>query len=352
MIALFAAAALSLQPAAPGIDFSGVQADLGGEPNRVLVLGTPHLRQLEEGVYQPSHMELVLDRLEAFAPDVIAIEATNGRGCDAIFRFPALYPGVADSYCWDPAPAQEALDISLPEAVMAMRARLADFPADPTAAQRREYALLFFAAGEPWSAGLQWAYLDEAERIPADSVTEELVALFDRYVASLNENNQIGVQLAMRLGLQSLAATDDRSADIILRQAPDTVWQRMNTLWQMDIPGTDELRAEAASHLGSAEGMLAHYRLINGPEYQQNTIDNDFGLAASQPGEGAVARQYLAWWQARGLRMAANVVEAAGHDPGARVLVLVGSSHKAYYDAYLDQMHDWELISVDAILHD
>jgi len=34
------------------------------------------------------------------------------------------------------------------------------------------------------------------------------------------------------------------------------------------------------------------------------------------------------------------------------VLVIVGSSHKAYFDAYLDQMHDWELIGVDAVLHD
>ncbi|WP_300555630.1 DUF5694 domain-containing protein [Maricaulis sp.] len=65
-----------------------------------------------------------------------------------------------------------------------------------------------------------------------------------------------------------------------------------------------------------------------------------------------MARQYLVWWQARGLRMAANVVEAAGHDPGARALVVMGSSHKACYDAYLNQMHDWELIRVDAILQD
>jgi len=28
----------------------------------------------------------------------------------------------------------------------------------------------------------------------------------------------------------------------------------------------------------------------------------------------------------------------------------VGSSHKAYFDAYLDQMHDVELVSVEAVL--
>ena len=61
-------------------------------------------------------------------------------------------------------------------------------------------------------------------------------------------------------------------------------------------------------------------------------------------------RTYLAWWQTRGLRMAANVVEGAGNQPGAKVLVIVGASHKSYFDAYLDQMHDIEIVDVDTIL--
>ena len=63
-----------------------------------------------------------------------------------------------------------------------------------------------------------------------------------------------------------------------------------------------------------------------------------------------MARQYLASWQVRGLRMAANVVEAAANQPGARVVVIVGASHKAYLDAYLDMLHDVELVSVDEVL--
>ena len=60
----------------------------------------------------------------------------------------------------------------------------------------------------------------------------------------------------------------------------------------------------------------------------------------------------MSWWQTRNLRMAANIVEAAGNQPGAKMLVIVGASHKAYFDAYLDQMQDWELVSVDAVLAD
>ncbi len=352
MLSFLAAATLSLQPATPGIDFSGVQDPLGGEPTQALVLGSPHLRQLPEGAFEPGHISLVLDRLEAFGPDIIAIEAIDGRGCDALRRYDALHSGVADRYCFDPAPALEALGLSFPEAVAGMEAALADFPEAPTAQQRREFALLFFAAGEPWSAAVQWAYLADGERVAADGVSAALADRFTRLTQSFNENNQIGVRLAVRLGLERLHAMDDHSADIIQHRAPDTLGPVIQSVWQTNVPGTDEMRAEAQGYLGSAERMVAGYRFINSPAYQQMTINNDFGLAAATPDEDAVARHYVAWWQTRGLRMAANVVEAAGNEPGAQVLIITGASHKAYFDAYLDQMQDWQLVSVDAVLHD
>ena len=352
MITLLAAAVLNSQPAPPDVDLSGVQVSLAGAPTQALVLGSTHLRQLPEEAFEPAHMALVLDRLEAYRPDVIAIEAINGRGCDALRRFDALHPGVAERYCRDPAPALAVLGVSFAEAVEAMEDTLADFPEHPTARQRREFALLFFAAGEPWSAAVQWAYLDEAERVPANGVTDELARQFDRLVASHNENNQIGVRLAVRLGLQSVEAMDDHSADIIQHRAPDTLGPVIQGVWQAGRENAQDARLQVQSYFGSAEGLLAGYRYINSLAYQQVTINADFGRAAATPDQNAVARHYVAWWQARGLRMAANVVEAAGNQPGARVLVVTGASHKAYFEAYLDQMHDWALIRVDGVMHD
>jgi hypothetical protein len=45
-----------------------------------------------------------------------------------------------------------------------------------------------------------------------------------------------------------------------------------------------------------------------------------------------------------GLRMAADVIGAVRRQSGAL--------HKPDFDAYLDQVHDVELVSVDAVLHD
>ena len=61
-------------------------------------------------------------------------------------------------------------------------------------------------------------------------------------------------------------------------------------------------------------------------------------------------RRYLAWYQVRNLRMVANVMAAAAEAPGGRVLNIVGASHKPYFDAYLDQMHDVRLGDAEAVL--
>lgn len=353
LITLTAYAALTLaQATEPDIDFSGVQDPLGGAPTQVLVLGTAHLNQLPEGALSPGDLDLVLERLEAFAPDIIAIEAIGGRGCDELRRYAGLYEGLADQYCRDPQPALDALGMSQPEAFIEARARLQDFPDAPSASERRAMALLLYGAGEPWSAALHWAQLEEAERLAEDGLTEALVEAFNAMLASRNENAVLAVALGAELGLDHLATMDDHTADSIYAHAPDTLGPTIQSVWAQSDPEVDGVFEEARTYLGSPERVLAGYRFINAPRYQRATIAGDFGLAAATPDHDAVARQYVSWWQTRNLRMAANIVEAAGNQPGAKVLVIVGASHKAYFDAYLDQMQDWQLVSVDAVLAD
>ncbi|WP_323762478.1 DUF5694 domain-containing protein [Maricaulis sp.] len=338
--------------AAPLIDFSGVQARLGGEPTRVLVLGTPHLDALPEAAFTPDHLDLLVRRLGDWSPDIIAIEAVGGRTCDTLRRYGNLYPGVADGYCHDPAPALDSLQMGQPDAALAVLTTLSEWPDQPTAGDRRQLALRFFGAGEPWSAALQWSRLDPDERIAADGVTDALRERLDSMLTSRNENNLIALRLARVLDLEQLAAMDDHSADFIQVLAPPELGPVIQSVWQADHPLDADMAAARETYIGSAGAVLDGYRFLNSEPYQRYVIEGDFGRAAATPDEQAVARQYVAWWQVRGLRMAANVVEAAGNQPGARVLVIVGASHKAYFDAYLDQMHDIELVSVEAVLAD
>lgn len=96
--------------------------------------------------------------------------------------------------------------------------------------------------------------------------------------------------------------------------------------------------------------MLAFFRLLNAPATQRLFISFDFGSALKQDTPAQYGRQYVAWYETRNLRMVANIRAAFGNRPGARVLNIVGASHKPYYDAYLDMMHEVKLVDAEAIL--
>jgi hypothetical protein len=96
--------------------------------------------------------------------------------------------------------------------------------------------------------------------------------------------------------------------------------------------------------------MITFYRLLNQPETQHLFIESDFAVALKQKTPEHFGRQYVAWYETRNLRMVANVRAAFGNTPGARVLNIVGASHKAYYDAYLDMMHEVQLVDAESIL--
>ncbi|MEM9840018.1 MAG: DUF5694 domain-containing protein, partial [Pseudomonadota bacterium] len=186
-----------------------------------------------------------------------------------------------------------------------------------------------------------------------NGVSDALVEKLERLIRSGNENNLIGVVLAKRLGLDSVAAMDDHTADFVLARSNDKLWPTMQEIvWARDLPDVQAARQKLMTYIGSAEGVRQGYIYMNSKAYQEATIDGDFGNAATTTDNDNVARHYLAWWQTRGLRMAANVVEAAGNQPGSKVLVIVGSSHKPYFDAYLDRMHDMKIMSVQDILSD
>ncbi len=79
-------------------------------------------------------------------------------------------------------------------------------------------------------------------------------------------------------------------------------------------------------------------------------MDLDYRRALAMPDAPYFGRQYVAWWEVRNLRMVANIRTAFANAPGARVLNIVGVSHKAYFEAYLDMMHDVALVDIQTVL--
>jgi hypothetical protein len=353
--AVAAVAALAGAAHAQSFDPRAYQDDVRGERTQVLVLGTMHLSGAPE-TFDAAVLEPLLQRLARFAPDAIAIEGLSGESLDALWRYRDIYPEVADDYGRRvfvlAALGRAGTGLEMPRAEAEARRLLAEWPDEPTPAQRRRLAAMFASAGDPNSALVQWYRLDRSERRPADGITQALANELDGYERRRNENHLIGARLAARLGHERVFPTDDHAAD-------DVVIARMADLeafyaepWVAEIMQDPDMRrfAESAQALRNPREALETYRMLNAPESGQRDSDLQWLSVLNRASPNNVGRVRIAEWEARNLRMAAHIREVTGLAPGGRVLVIVGSAHKAWLDAYLGMMSDIEIVDATAVL--
>lgn len=346
--ALFSSAA-GAQAYQPDFAPATMKGPAKGPANEVMVLGSPHLSYFPK-TFDPASLGLLEERLAAWKPDAISIEALSGMQCDHVRRYPGRYKDTIASYCWDPAPAQAATGLDVPAATAQAEALLAAWPAKPSAGQRRRLAALFLAGGERASAVVQWLRLPQAERRAGDGLDAALVELLDKLKDRRDESYLIAARLAARLGHEAVIAMDDHTADRMV--ADEKAWgAAIMKAW--DNPAAKRRRqADEAlqAKLGTREGVLDLYRAYNAPGQTRLAFDGDFGAALEEPSAQRFGRQYVGYWETRNLRMAANIRDAMSPRPGMRMLVVVGASHKGYLEAHLHQMHDVRVVDAGAVL--
>ena len=349
LIAAACSGAAFAQVYQPDFDPSKLKGPASGPTNDVLVLGSPHLDQLPK-TFDPATLRPLLDRLAAWKPEGIAIEALSGMQCDHVRRYPVRYADTIDTYCWDPAPARLATGLDVPAATLQADRLLSTWPANPSASQRRRLAALFLAGGERASALVQWLRLAQAERRAGDGLDAGLVALLDGLKDQRNERYQVAARLAARLGHEQVYPMDDHTADRVIQDRKGWA-DAVMTAWKN--PATEKRSKATAvleAQLGTPEGILAIYRADNAPGATKLAFDSDFGAALEEPSAQRFGRRYVGYWETRNLRMAANIRDVLAGRPGMRLLVVVGASHKGYLEAYLHQMHDVRVVDAAPLL--
>ncbi|QDQ74817.1 hypothetical protein FNZ56_09125 [Pseudoluteimonas lycopersici] len=342
---------LSLSPAGfaqERVDLSTLDAAMPGPRTQVLVLGTVHLSQGGPEKFDPAALQPVLQRLAAYKPDIITIEGLSGETCE-VMRHRVAYKQAIEDYCPDVAPAQAALGIDTWAALDQVDATLKAWPSQPAPSQRRHLAALFLAAGDPSSAMVQWLQLPDAERHAGDGLDDALAQGLRKRESGRNENVQIAARLAARLGLQRVFPVDDHTGDNLDIDDEDAFGKAITEAWH----GASAEALKSREHvdaLHKSGDMLATYRAVNSPEVLRLAIASDFGQALAEPSPQRYGRQYVGGWETRNLRMAANVHATFREHPGARVLSVVGSSHKPWFDGLLEQMQGVDIVDAEQVL--
>lgn len=336
----------------PAFDPSRLKGPETGVPNEVLVLGTPHLSGLPAS-FSPKSLDFLMARLEAWKPHIITVEALSGMQCDYMRRYRVRYADSIKTYCWDPAPAHAATGLDVPAATAEVERLLATWSTSPTPAQRRHLAAIFLAAGEQASALVQWLRLPATEQREQDGLDSVLVKRLQELTIKRNEDFQIAAPLAARLGLERVYATDDHTADSSSDdEADDKAAEKiMRNLWNNPANAKRKIESQALyKQLSDGEGVLAMYRAFNQVEQGTLVYESDFGAAMKDRSTKQVGRTYVGYWETRNLRMVSNIRDVMGATPGKRTLTIVGASHKGYFEAYLNMMHDVKLISAEQVL--
>jgi hypothetical protein len=327
---------------AHAVDLTTLDREMVGPKSQVLVLGTVHLSGMPAG-FDPAALNPVLDKLAAFKPDIITIEREPGEDCDLAARHPEKY---GPDWCPKTDAAMAATGLDIPAALAEVNRTLKTWPDKPTPAQRRRLAAAFLAANEPASALVQWLQLSPAERRQGDSLNTELVRMLEKLVKRKNEDNLIAAPLAARLGLQRVHAVDNHTGDRLDIPDVKAFVASINAAWSLS---NGELNARQKQHeeMSLKTDLLPLYRYINEPESLRiHAEGNVLGPMRAQSAE-KYPQIWVGGWEVRNLRMVANIRETFRERPGARVLTIVGASHKPWFDQWLGQLQGVEI--VDAV---
>lgn len=323
-----------------------------GQRSQVAVLATAHLSALPAD-FDRQRLEPLLQKLTAFAPEKVAIESLGGAQCDYLRDYVFLYPDSAEQYCYDPTVARQALGLTGAQASAALEKILQTPATQRSASERRHLAGLMLAAGDPVSAVVQWLRLTAAERTAADGLTPALVQDLEKRRQSNNENVSIGAALAVALGHERVYPVDDHTGDIATGPLDEKLFgSEMGKVWNNAAASARKNSFEQQLKTISTDptaSMLAWFRQLNDPQESQLAVAGDFAAAAADNQPGLSARKYLAYWETRNLRMVANIREITGAH--SKVLAIVGSGHKAYYERYLGVASDIEIVDMSQLLH-
>ncbi len=327
------------------VELAALDRDMAGPRAQVLVLGTVHLREMPPG-FHPASLDGVLNRLAAFKPDIITIEFQSGEECDLFARHPAKY---GDPYnCTSTAAAREASGLDVPAAIAEVDKMLKAWPAQPTAAQRRRLAALFLAASDSASAYVQWLQLPEAERRAGDSLSAALVDMLGKIATRNEESYQLAARLAARLGLPRVHAIDNHTGDNIDVQDAKAFGRSLKAAWA-GTAAFEELKKRQGV-LAQGPDMLPLYRYVNDPEGLRRLAEANVSAAMRAQSPESYPQMWVAGWEIRNLRMIANIRETFRERPGARVVSIVGASHKPWFDAWLGQLQGVDIVDVEGVL--
>lgn len=312
---------------------------------RVMILGTPHLMELE-GV-RPAFLDGVISRLRQENFDAVAVENMSAEllldiKCRETPYWQELYEAFSEGVEFGKA-HQARTGQSAEEA----RAAIHTLDRKPSLgeADRIAYVNAFLCTYDVWSAALHYKQLEGQH--PLDPAVTELL---DRYTGSHNESNLIGLEIARASGLRQVYSIDDYQDEAILvNEFPAFVEDYLSHAEAIEASLTSAFYTDIAAMQEKAlrdEDLLPLYAFYNSPAYMEGDYENQWAVWLNTHFGSKSDRSRYALWEMRNLAIASHILRIAASHPEQKILVIIGASHKSFLEKYLRQVPDIELMDL------
>jgi hypothetical protein len=310
---------------------------------QVVVLATFHFRE----EVKPSMLGKLIEKLEAFEPDVIAIEVLPGDRVHEIeLRSNAtmVHEEVVNTFMGAHLDlghrAQKLLGIDCIQA----RKNIAGNPLPfRTPEEMRNKVLQYLAAYEWPTALLAWLYASSDERGQMN-LPQELSQKLDSLLESSGEVQQLAIPLAKKLKIETIACVDDFEDFDANAQNWNKFLKHLPILNAESQPpfraDYDNLKATGIKN----GDLLPLFRYLNSNKHQHANADGEWGAYLRKGLEDKSDRGRVALYENRNMKIAANIRALSALNPGKRILVIYGANHKHFLDAYLSLASDLMVI--------
>lgn len=188
-----------------------------------------------------------------------------------------------------------------------------------------------------------------AERHAGDGLDAALVEALAKFARRNDESFQIAARLAARLGLARVSAVDNHTGDHIDVADVKAFVRSIEAAWAAGGAALKE-RQKREEVLKQAADLLPLYRAINDVDSLRMLAEANVGPAMRAKSDQGYPQMWVAGWEIRNLRMVANIRETFRERPGARVLSIVGASHKPWFDNWLGQLQGVDIVDAAKLL--
>ncbi|MCQ0111708.1 DUF5694 domain-containing protein [Zhouia amylolytica] len=317
---------------------------------QILIVGTPHLHHIDG--FDAAMVSPVITKLNTYNFDVVCIENMPAEMLyDIRSRKDNAFAGVINNFGGHRLiladSAQKILEINFVTAEKKIsELRKTEILTDQDRLALIEY---YIAAADITSAILQYNYLKDRSVLKQSRLSHDLI---DKVLDLSKESNEIysvAVPVAQHQHLEKIDYIDNfQDEALLLKHYPDFISDYQKNKDQLNGISEHPIYKKQQEILikGIADKNLsAYYSFLNDKEYGSQDFQAQWAVWFKTNFESGSDKARFYLWEMRNLQITANIAKVCALNPGKRIMVIIGASHKTFLEKYLKQLPHVDLLS-------